>query len=386
MVVDTRLMYFSPKKLILPTIISTLYGVLIFMYLYYSEYGLLPSFTNHIDNISLFILCSWFIFSAMFFISRTYNRYMAWHKNVVLRFIIQFFTNLLIASFLILIAYGLFISLKTPESEAANPLADKGDAILKFVILFIVSNLIFVLVDFYQFSLTRFINANIESEKMVRQRLKLQFDVLKSQLSPHYLFNSLNTINSLIHKDAKTTEGFIRRFAHTFSYIFSSHTEDLIKVEEELRFIEAYVYLLYIRYENALQINIQLSEKTRQSYIPPLTLQLLIENAVKHNHLADEKPLCINIHDKTNGRLTVSNNFERKKGYIEVDNQMVKTPPFRVHSSKVGLENIKKRYHYFSSKEVLITRDTHFTVELPVLHKPEVNFSKEKTALSLSMN
>jgi len=362
----TNTQLYSSKKLLIQILVSTLYGVLAFLYLFYSENGSLPVFAQYLDTLSFFTLSSWLIFGTLTLISRAFNLYYPWLKGTASRFVIQFVCNSLVALVLLWICIKLLILIKYDNIAFSLFMEEKGDAAVKFFIIFLLTNLIFVLVNLYQYSFTSFIQANIESEKMVRERLKLQYEILKSQLSPHYLFNTLNTIASLIHRDASTTEGFIRKFAQTFTYILNSHQKELVTVNEELRFIKAYYFLLRIRFEKALVLDIDLDKMCADSYIPPMTLQLLVENAVKHNHFSEEKPLHISIKSTSEHRIEVVNNFERKPGFIEVDNQLLKKPEAHV-SHKIGLENIKKRYSYFTNKNVEISKGQAFSVILPLI-------------------
>ncbi len=360
--------FYSSKKLLILALVSTLYGVLTYSYLSYSESGSLPSIKTQADALSLFIITSWLVFAVFALATQYLNRFIPWLSGTSSRFFLQFGVNTLIAVILITITTSIYVQLKHSEHSLGSFLSEQWDPTLKFIILFLISNLVYVLINLYQYSYTSFIQANIESEKMIRERLKLQYEILKSQLSPHYLFNTLNTIASLLHRDVATTESFVRKFAHTFDYILKSHQKDLVAIKEEMTFIKSYYYLLRIRFENALQLSIKLNDAHLGSYIPPMTLQLLVENAVKHNHFSEEKPLKIKIESNENGSIEVSNNFERKPGFIEVDNQMVKKPTQHV-SHKVGLENIKKRYSYFTNKELKINRDQLFTVHLPLITK-----------------
>ncbi len=372
----TNVQLYSSRKLIIQMLVSTLYGVLAFLYLFYSENGSLPVFTQHLDNLSFFTLSSWLIFGFFTLISRSLNVFYPWLKGTTSRFIIQFVCNSLVALVLFWGCIKLLILVKYDSIAFKLFIEEKGDAAVKFFIIFLLTNLVFILVNLYQYSFTSFIQANIESEKMVRERLKLQYEILKSQLSPHYLFNTLNTIASLIHRDASTTEGFIRKFAQTFTYILNSHQKELVTVNEEVNFIKAYYFLLCIRFEKALLLNIDLDNVSADSYIPPMTLQLLVENAVKHNHFSEEKPLHITIKSTHEHCIEVVNNFERKPGFIEVDNQLLKKPEHHV-SHKIGLENIKKRYSFFSNKEVEISKDQTFSVILPLILNPEL-FNQSK--------
>ncbi len=360
---------YSSKKLVTQILVSTLYGVLAFLYLFYSENGILPRFAEHLDTLSFFILSSWLVFGVLIIIAKALNLFYPWFKGTTSRVLIQLVLNTIIASFFLWLCIRLMIFLKFDNIGFTVWMEDKGDVALKFFILFMLTNLVFILVNLYQYSFTSFIQANIESEQKVRERLKLQYEILKSQLSPHYLFNTLNTIASLIHRDAATTEGFIRKFAETFSYIMNSHQKELVSMVDEVNFIKAYYFLLRIRFEKALQLEINIDKRIEASYIPPMTLQLLVENAVKHNHFSEAKPLVITI-KSSDKKIEVINNFERKPGFIEVDNQLVKKPERHV-SHKIGLENIKKRYGYFSKQEVEIDRGQYFTVSLPLILKDQ---------------
>jgi len=362
----TNTQLYSSKKLITQILVSTLYGVLAFLYLFYSENGMLPVLTQHIDSISFFTLSSWLIFGILTLVTRVLDVYYPWLKGMPSRFLIQFVINTIVAAVFLWLCIKLLIAVKYENVSFAAFMEEKGDVTIKFFIIFLLTNLIFILVNLYQYSFTSFIQANIESEKKVRERLKLQYEILKSQLSPHYLFNTLNTIASLIHRDASTTESFIRRFAQTFTYILNSHQKELVTVQQEVDFIKAYYFLLRIRFEKALELEVTVDKTALATYIPPMTLQLLVENAVKHNHFSEDKPLNITIRSNGQQSIEVINNFERKPGFIEVDNQLLKKPESHV-SHKIGLENIKKRYAYFTRQDVEITKNESFSVVLPLL-------------------
>ncbi|TRX63197.1 hypothetical protein FNN09_19080 [Carboxylicivirga sp. M1479] len=369
MIPNTQL--YSSKKLLTQIFVSTLYGVLAFLYLFYSENGSLPVLVDHIDSLSFFTLSSWLIFGILTLIARGLNVVFPWMRSTSIRFLIQFVLNTIIATFFLWLCIKLLIAIKYDNVSFSLFMEERGDVTIKFFIIFLLTNLIFIMVNLYQYSFTSFIQANIESEKKVRERLKLQYEILKSQLSPHYLFNTLNTIASLIHRDASTTESFIRKFAQTFTYILKSHQKELISINQEVDFIKAYYFLLRIRFDKALELDIQLDKASSGSFIPPMTLQLLVENAVKHNHFSEDKPLKITICSNDRKGIEVCNNFERKPGFIEVDNQLLKKPEPHV-SHKIGLENIRKRYAYFSNEEVEISKSDSFKVVLPLLINPKV--------------
>ena len=187
-----------------------------------------------------------------------------------------------------------------------------------------------------------------------RKQLELQFEALKSQISPHYLFNSLNTISSLIFKDTQSAEQFIRRLAQTYQYILSTQNKPYVLLKDEVEFVQSYYYLLRIRFQQQLTVDINLPSSIMNSRIPPLTLQMLVENAVKHNNLGNDKKLFIYI--------TAQDNT-----YVKVINTKTESD-FNVSSFKVGLENIRKRYQFFTEKQIEVQDDEKFIVALPVIH------------------
>jgi len=192
----------------------------------------------------------------------------------------------------------------------------------------------------------------IESERQIRKQIELQFEALKTQLSPHYLFNSLNTISLLIYKDQQLAEKFIRKLALTYQYILDSHEKKLVPIKEEIEFIHAYTYLIKVRYEESFQIDIKIDPVIERALIPPLSIQILIENAVKHNVLSNEEPLTV----------TIKNN----NSFLIIENNILKNPSTQ-HSFRIGHNNIINRYQYFTDKKIAITKSDKYTVQLPVI-------------------
>jgi sensor histidine kinase YesM len=180
-----------------------------------------------------------------------------------------------------------------------------------------------------------------------------QFEILKSQVNPHFLFNSLNVLSSLIYIDQKKAAKFVRQLSKVYRYVLEIKDKDIIRVKEELPFIESYIYLLKTRFDQNLSINMSISEQSEKKMIAPMVIQLLLENAIKHNVVSKSKPLTINITD--NGSfLEISNNLQLKSS--------------REKSSNTGLNNIRKRYDYLSTQKIeIVETDKIFNVKIPLL-------------------
>ena len=221
-------------------------------------------------------------------------------------------------------------------------------SILMIVVLFVYDVIYALLFSYQQYEIVQ-----IENLQNNRRQLELQFEALKSQISPHYLFNSLNTISSLLYNDPESAEQFIRRLAQTYEYILSTQQKKYVSVREEVEFVKSYYYLLRIRFQQLLTLEINLPTNVMDTVIPPLTLQMLVENAVKHNAIQPDHPLFIYISALDNTYLKIANTKSNST-----------KPP---SSFKIGLDNIKQRYLFLTNKKVQVTNDTQFIVSLPVI-------------------
>lgn len=198
------------------------------------------------------------------------------------------------------------------------------------------------------------------AEALKKENLQVQLDSLKNKVNPHFLFNSLNSLSYLMDEDKKTAKQYLNELAAVYRNILDSNEKQLHSVEEELEFIRSYLYLLHTRYDAQLHEEISIAEKYLQRSIPPLTLQMLIENAVKHNIISANKPLMIKISSQENDTLIVSNNLQK-----------INRP---VPSNKIGLENIKSKYRLLNQPDVVVneTREC-FQVILPLIKKEDLS-------------
>ncbi|HEV7351199.1 sensor histidine kinase [Telluribacter sp.] len=196
--------------------------------------------------------------------------------------------------------------------------------------------------------------AEQEREMLRAANLQSQLDALKQQVNPHFLFNSLNVLDSLIEDDPPQARVFLEELSTVYRYLLRSNEQDLIKLESELDFINSYYHLLKTRLGNGIQLNINISKQYQTYKIPPLTLQLLVENAFKHNIVLPDQPLVIDIVTDNEGHLMVQNNVQRKK--------------VRVASNGVGLTNILSKYKVLNQVSPSIREDNgQFVVTLPLI-------------------
>ena len=192
-------------------------------------------------------------------------------------------------------------------------------------------------------------------QEIVAKTETAKFESLKNQLDPHFLFNSLNVLTSLIGENPKQAERFTTKLSKVYRYVLEQRNKDLVPIEEELKFAKTYMELLGMRFEEAVQFNIPDNISNNELKIVPLSLQLLLENAVKHNVVSTSKPLTINIYEE-GSYLMITNNVNPKEAIGK--------------STKIGLQNIADRYGLITDKGVKIENNNKtFKVSLPLLYK-----------------
>lgn len=197
-------------------------------------------------------------------------------------------------------------------------------------------------------------NAIVEAERLKQAHLESRFESLRNQVNPHFLFNSLNVLSGLVYKDADLAAQFIKKLAEVYRYILDTHNTELVPLKTELEALEAYSFLLQIRFGDSLQVNIDLPAAADTTVLPPLSLQMLLENAVKHNVVSRAHPLRVRIWQNADHYIAVENNLLRKNNVQE--------------SNGIGLANIQERYRYCSDLPVRIEADeTTFRVSLPLI-------------------
>ncbi len=193
-----------------------------------------------------------------------------------------------------------------------------------------------------------------EAERLKKENLQSQLDSLKAQINPHFLFNSLSTLSSLVTEDPPKAERFIEELASVYRYLLQTNEQPLTTLDQELQFIQAYFNLLKMRFGSSIVLEIAIDERYHAYFIPPLTLQLLVENAVKHNTALPGRPLLIRIYSDEASNLFVINNLQKK----------AKALP----SNRTGLQNIATKYRLLKQPDVVVKEtDTLFQVLIPLI-------------------
>jgi sensor histidine kinase YesM len=195
----------------------------------------------------------------------------------------------------------------------------------------------------------------VEIEKYKTESVQAQLQNLKNQVNPHFLFNNLSVLSSLVYKDQDKAVDFINQLSKVYRYLLDNHNSELITVEEEMNFIRSYIYLLEIRFDKNIKFEINISDDSLKKLMPPMAMQILIENTIKHNEVSENLPLCVTIF-AGNGKLEVTNNIQ-----LRINKEL---------SSKSGLNNIRERYKFYTERQVEVYQDSKvFKVLLPLLIK-----------------
>jgi two-component system, LytTR family, sensor kinase len=285
------------------------------------------------------------IWTILEFIDGLLNKHMPYQQGVIRRIVFQICIGL--------VCMYLYISLLIFFLADIFPIT--LDKILKTLAYVIVTLLILAVnggsVGAYFFHEWK--KAIIRNERLQKERALVQFDNLKNQLNPHFLFNSLTSLNSLIFENQQLASDFLQQLSKVFRYVLQNKEKELVSLETELTFIEHYISLLQTRFHESLRLQIKIPPQDRARQIVPVTLQILIENAIKHNIVNEQSPLTIHIFT-AGDYLHIRNNLQ-KKSIIETSNKM-------------GLENMKALYSFLSKKQVGITEDAmSFEVKIPLL-------------------
>jgi LytS/YehU family sensor histidine kinase len=273
------------------------------------------------------------------------DRFLSVDQRPDLRIIAQVGVTLGISTLLgwiLSLAIGEIYSTKVPESFLATVL-----------VVDLLSTIIFNLVYFGSHFFQEWKKSIVRSERLQREQAEVRYNALRNQLNPHFLFNALTSLNSLIFENQQLASDFLKQLSKVYRYTLQNKNNETVSLRTEMEFINHYLFLLQTRFTSALQFVVDIQAADFDKAIAPVTTQMLIENAVKHNIVSESHPLQITITTK-DSYLIVTNTINKKK-QIETSN-------------KQGLESLRSLYQYLSSKRVEIIETVNtFTVKIPLI-------------------
>lgn len=342
---------FSPAFIGVNLIIAAVLTVLFCPSCFLTKEGMSHSAYNFLSSFILSCILSYGGFLAEYY----FDKKMPWIQYPVKRLVLEstgyilyvFVTSFTITFFIELLVTRSFSVYNIPWQELIS--YTKFPIQISVVISFILISRSFLL---------EWRKSAIEAEQLKTQQYAQQYQTLKDQLNPHFLFNSLNVLSNLVYDNPDTAARFIRQLSKIYRYVLEVQQEKLVNLSSELEFAENFLSLQKIRFEEGLQYKIDIGSKT-DFYLPPLSLQMLLENAIKHNIASMANPLFIEILLEGN-QLVVKNNLQLKSSLSE-------------ESTGIGLSNIRKRYELLNNDKVLIEEtNDFFIVKLPLLENPQV--------------
>jgi LytS/YehU family sensor histidine kinase len=301
------------------------------------KWHLFTSFVGLIMMIAVGFIAWW--------IDVTLDKKYPFERNPVKRLVMQFFITLFAIVVVRLASIPLFIThmVVRPTKE----LIIAGFAINLFMVLS------FVLSIFGYHFFKRWKEGQLIAAELAKDKAIVQYDNLKNQLNPHFLFNALSSLNSLIFENPQLASDFLLQLSKVYRYVLDNKEKNSVPLREEINFVKHYVTLLETRFGEGIVVQFRVKEEDEVKKIMPVTLQILLENAVKHNITSKETPLVIQV--STDGYFLVVENNLQKKNAIEISN-------------KQGLENLKSLYRYISDREVFVTEtDNSFAVKIPLI-------------------
>jgi len=277
---------------------------------------------------------------------RYLNNRFPWKKNVIKRFLIQFpmaIVEGILITPIIIIPAGLIFSMEYDFQTNIN------NAYYLIMFSFFLMVVLEALIHFNESSL-----AKQEAENLEKELSQIRFEVLKSQINPHFMFNSLNVLSGLIDNDIRKAQQFIDEFSHVYRYVLETIEQPVISLEKELDFMRSYLFLQQIRYGEMLTYSVNIPAVLLKYVLPPLSLQVVLENAIKHNIINKSKPLHIDVYNEDTF-LVVKNNIQPKISSGQ--------------STGLGLKNLVKRYALISkSQPVFYIENNFYIAKLPLIN------------------
>lgn len=330
---------------------SLVIQLVVISYNHFSGYFILDDFRHFIFKLiigtGLSIVAAFLMVYPDLWMIRFLNSFATWNKKVFIRIVLQ-------AGFIIIIASIIAIIFTIFSNWLFAYYRDSlQNVIINNILIFAIVNLVLVIILEAWIYFIESKRAKQEAQTLKEELSQIKFEVLKSQINPHFMFNSLNVLSGLIGKDTQKAQQFIDEFSYIYRYVLESIEKPVATLEKELEFVRSYLFLQQIRYGSSLSWSIKIPSEILSLYMPPLSLQVVLENAIKHNIINKNKPLHIDLYNE-DLFLFIRNNIQLKISAGK--------------STGLGLKNLAKRYALISDVEPVFYVDTkHYIARLPLI-------------------
>ncbi|MFD2573167.1 sensor histidine kinase [Spirosoma soli] len=360
---------------------TPLFGLLLYLIIYYIDpqsfnepsYHGPNAWQTYCIDICTALFGAYLLSESSLWTTRGLDWLMPWEKKPMLRFITQFFALVFDSVLTIGVLIWLLILLEDPNYQFTET---DWLSIRQTVVFGSLMALFLNAIHTGAYFFGRWQASMLEAERLKRESVEARYEALKSQLDPHFLFNNLNTLTAIVEESPRQAVDFIENLSLVYRYILQKRNQTLVTLDEELDLANAYLYLLEKRFGDNIRAEITIPAKYRSWRLPPMTLQLLLENAVKHNIVNSSRPLHIRLTVNDPGELIVVNNRQKRLAMQTAVHADINLPPADdSHTtappsspSGVGLRNIQNRYRLLGQQPPLVTEtDQYFTVQLALL-------------------
>jgi len=338
------------RLLKLLVIFAFILQTIIITYNHFSGYYHVPDFTNFIIRLvysSIFTIAAGLIIAYLnLFIIFLLNKSLPWNKMTVKRVIFQVFFTILLAVIISVLVTSIVHWINTYRENFYQVLITNA-------LIFSVVNIIFMITLEASIFFKENKESKLKAQDLEKELSQVKFEVLKNQINPHFMFNSLNVLSGLVENDPEKAQQFIDEFSLIYRYVLETIEKPVVSLNKELKFIRSYIFLQQIRYGENLEVNISVPAEYLQYLLPPLSLQIVLENAIKHNAISSSKPLRIELfYDQS--YVWVRNNIQARIS--------------SAFSSGLGQKNLCKRYALITEMQPeFIVETHHYLVKLPMI-------------------
>lgn len=309
--------------------------------------------SNFLYTFLICVMYSFFLGISNYAVNNFLNRKISWtektNTRIIIGVVVIILVNVIVCTICSYLNYVVIQKVAKPEEFFAGKYSFANWFTINIALLISA----FMHAKGFMEELKKVSKKEVVEQKLIAKSANAQFESLKNQLDPHFLFNSLNVLDALIEENPHQAQKFTNDMSKIYRYVLDQKDKELVTVEEEIEFAKTYCGLLKTRFEDSVSFDFNVEESVKQQFVVPLSLQLLLENAIKHNHATSKKPLCIRIYSE-NGFLCIENNLQAREIIRERDG--------------IGLSNIVQRYSILTDKNVFIEKsEEFFKVKIPVL-------------------
>lgn len=336
----------NKKRFIYYAVVGLIIGTLLGFIFPEPKSGELNPFFHYLVTVTITML----VWEGNLKIDMYMDKNFPWLKSPAKRILLHLPVSLIYSSFTIYIMLFFYDTYVCTMPQSIRSILTTTSIIMGLLVTIIILSIEIGTQFFYRWKASL-----VEMEQYKTETMRAHLQNLKEQVNPHFLFNNLSVLSSLVYKDQDKAADFINQLSKVYRYLLDTRSSELITLDDELNFIKSYTYLLKIRFDRNINFQFIIAETSKQLMLPPLALQLVIENAIKHNEVSSELPLNVIIVSNEDS-IEVKNNLQLRSNVEE--------------TTKTGLNNIRQRYKFYTNRSVEIIHDEkNFTVKMPLLQK-----------------